>query len=723
MERNGTGGPLGGSGSGGGSSEIDWNNSATSPRKEFGVRARTTNMDSWRRSRPDDEPSTTDWRSGGLNSGLSGSSTREKWNRSTSWREEDNGTSESSGLGRSGMHSMHSSTSSERIIPGSYKPRLSALSGVGAGELNSSGGPVSALRRHWETEDQLPEWATENPSDYGGSFDASGAFHDSDNDIDGRLDDDGGKEDHEDKKEGSSSSSSRKSASSKEGSATKEELQNHFTEKEELLEDSLKDNRIEDSQAADQKDEIESDKSKEDTISGKGLSSSRESISSHPSSVDAPKSTNEMAAEIDIQKTAASNNNKNISNNVTPSENHDINSDRQSNDEPKKSASSSSVDRMQEVADDMVAQLIMDDEYTGTSDPDPTPVPRSMDKSPVLGSQIPLNLLLSKETVAMQQLFGGSGTNGNRNLLSDVNRSMLHGVTPQIPQMHPGTDIWYYRDPQGKVQGPFPASEMTEWYRAGYFDDSLSVRRACDEIYTTLGTLVALCGGAIPFLNSMTIPPFKTSTVNPKQQQPQPPQVPTSSFQQQKPASALQHLQQQSQSLDTDLSSAQFQYTKKLHLLRQHNLVMQKLTSTEGWPLLSQEQQNAIITQHMAQLQLTDSMLISPSLSTTTSANPNPSNPASIFGGVVTPQESLVNLKQVQQQQQAQQTQAQQQQPPGQHPTLEQLQKSNSLTNAFQKMQMPDFGQPQPGRPMLGKWCHSYEILDLGRMKSTVFNL
>lgn len=28
----------------------------------------------------------------------------------------------------------------------------------------------------------MPEWATENPSDYGGSFDATGAFHDADDD-------------------------------------------------------------------------------------------------------------------------------------------------------------------------------------------------------------------------------------------------------------------------------------------------------------------------------------------------------------------------------------------------------------------------------------------------------------------------------------------------------------------------------------------------------------
>ncbi|KXJ76180.1 hypothetical protein RP20_CCG010226 [Aedes albopictus] len=649
LERNGTGGPLGAGsgGAGGGGSEVDWNSSSTSPRKEFGggLRARTANMESWRRStRPDDEPSATDWRSGGLNTsggssggGLSGSSgLREKWSRSTSWRDEDGGTGD--GLGRSGLGGLHPSVSSERIIPGSgaYKPRLSALSG-GTGDLNTSGGgtgPMSALRRNWDTEDQLPEWATENPSDYGGSFDASGAFHDSDNDVDGRLDgDDGGKENHVNRKEGSSGSSRRSGASSKEGSASKELTPNHMVEKADLVEDPKKGGQREE-----RKEEVESSKPKEDSVGGKDKES-KESSSPHPSLVETLKTMHDMAAEIDIHLTAASSNNSSSTGEVSSKAEESPNRNR---DVPKKSASSSSVDRMQEVADDMVAQLIMDDEYTGAGDPDPTPVSRSLDKSPVLGAQIPINLLLSKEPVAMQQLFasGNSGSGNRGMLLSDVNRSMLHGVGPQMaPQMHHnGTDIWYYRDPQGKVQGPFPASEMTEWYRAGYFDDSLSVRRACDEIYTTLGQLVALCGGAIPFLNSMSIPPIKSSSKQQPQSQPQQaPQAPTSSFQQQKPASTLQHhLQQQAPPtpLDTDLT-AHVQFTKKLHLIRQQGIILQKLSSTEGWSLLSQEQQNAIMAQHMAQLQLNDSLLMSPSPlapsvpASATSSSSNPPNPAS----------------------------------------------------------------------------------------------
>lgn len=61
---------------------------------------------------------------------------------------------------------------------------------------------------------------------------------------------------------------------------------------------------------------------------------------------------------------------------------------------------------------------------------------------------------------------------------------------------------------QGEVQGPFSATEMAEWFRAGYFTVSLLVRRQCDERYFTLGDLVKQCPGGVPFLNCR-IPPLK----------------------------------------------------------------------------------------------------------------------------------------------------------------------------------------------------------------------
>ncbi|CAH1394663.1 unnamed protein product [Nezara viridula] len=58
---------------------------------------------------------------------------------------------------------------------------------------------------------------------------------------------------------------------------------------------------------------------------------------------------------------------------------------------------------------------------------------------------------------------------------------------------------WFYRDPQGEVQGPFTCTEMAEWFQSGYFTLNLLVRRACDPNYAPLGELIKLWG-CIPFL-------------------------------------------------------------------------------------------------------------------------------------------------------------------------------------------------------------------------------
>lgn len=71
--------------------------------------------------------------------------------RSTSWRGEGD-TDEKSTLPDRGSRSGWSESAS-RAIPG---------------------------RKSWDTDDHLPEWATENPADGGGSFDDKGAFHGSD---------------------------------------------------------------------------------------------------------------------------------------------------------------------------------------------------------------------------------------------------------------------------------------------------------------------------------------------------------------------------------------------------------------------------------------------------------------------------------------------------------------------------------------------------------------
>lgn len=44
----------------------------------------------------------------------------------------------------------------------------------------------------------------------------------------------------------------------------------------------------------------------------------------------------------------------------------------------------------------------------------------------------------------------------------------------------PSYPSWYYRDPSGKLQGPFDNSQMTEWHKGGYFSMALALKPATD---------------------------------------------------------------------------------------------------------------------------------------------------------------------------------------------------------------------------------------------------
>ncbi|KAG5888028.1 hypothetical protein JTB14_027823 [Gonioctena quinquepunctata] len=136
--------PAGYEGGWGNGEQPEW-----SPRKEYGNQ-RPMSMDNWRRSRNIEEDD--GWR----NVPQGRNSIHEKWVRSSSWRGEGD--------------------SEEKTGPPERGGRTS---------WNENRPPSS--RRSWDNEDHLPEWATENPTEGGGTFDEKGAFHGSDDEqSDGR---------------------------------------------------------------------------------------------------------------------------------------------------------------------------------------------------------------------------------------------------------------------------------------------------------------------------------------------------------------------------------------------------------------------------------------------------------------------------------------------------------------------------------------------------------
>ncbi|KAM3582122.1 kinesin-like protein [Umbelopsis sp. WA50703] len=53
---------------------------------------------------------------------------------------------------------------------------------------------------------------------------------------------------------------------------------------------------------------------------------------------------------------------------------------------------------------------------------------------------------------------------------------------------------WYYRDPTGLVQGPFEAQDMHDWYKAGFFSQTLLIRREDEISFEPLAALIRKIG-------------------------------------------------------------------------------------------------------------------------------------------------------------------------------------------------------------------------------------
>ncbi|KAI3376559.1 hypothetical protein L3Q82_017012, partial [Scortum barcoo] len=90
-----------------------------------------------------------------------------------------------------------------------------------------------------------------------------------------------------------------------------------------------------------------------------------------------------------------------------------------------------------------------------------------------------------------------------------------------LPLSHEAAMKWFYKDPQGEIQGPFTTVEMCEWFQAGYFTMTLLVKRGCDEGFQPLGDVIKMWG-RVPFAPGPSPPPLLVRQPPPPTQRPQP---------------------------------------------------------------------------------------------------------------------------------------------------------------------------------------------------------
>ncbi|KDN41597.1 hypothetical protein K437DRAFT_258191 [Tilletiaria anomala UBC 951] len=76
----------------------------------------------------------------------------------------------------------------------------------------------------------------------------------------------------------------------------------------------------------------------------------------------------------------------------------------------------------------------------------------------------------------------------------------------EVDGWSPDRAFWYYKDYEGRVQGPFDANNMQEWYAQSYFKADLLVRRDEEDKFRPLGEVIKEVDNSVePFL----LPPPK----------------------------------------------------------------------------------------------------------------------------------------------------------------------------------------------------------------------
>ncbi len=86
-------------------------------------------------------------------------------------------------------------------------------------------------------------------------------------------------------------------------------------------------------------------------------------------------------------------------------------------------------------------------------------------------------------------------------------------ASQQRTMVMPDRMRWIYRDPHGNPQGPWSGLEMHDWFKAGFFNQELLVKKYEDPEYETLAQLIRRIGNARePFLVPQTGIPHGSSS-------------------------------------------------------------------------------------------------------------------------------------------------------------------------------------------------------------------
>ncbi|XP_029169789.1 GRB10-interacting GYF protein 2-like isoform X3 [Nylanderia fulva] len=526
----------------------EWNGS-TSPRKELsrGTSGSSLMESNWRRHRGGGEDD-DGWR---------------KWGRS-SWRE--GGNIDRDRLDRNDGDGEESRGGG----PGRWEHR-----GNHRPSHDSSHHPPPRTARSWESNhhdnhDNLPEWATENPSESGGSFDASGAFHGgmySDDDEDGVA---GASQQGRTRRVSEGSASNVVKSSNKTltfGTGSVQSLNRHTNNTVGTLskERSKPLDSLEDKDNSIEKERSNSPSAKQ---SSPPVAPTTESI---------PTKTLTTPSDLIQKKTVIG------SVSVNKVETGEKPGEPPSKAHDKENTQTQEVIKEPQIIATAINRQIPLEQSKVVHNPGTASIRQRTEDD--------FDRMKEEADALVAKLMADEESHKEKTIATGV-PSAISGNQTSAVSATGNQEKWFYRDPQGEVQGPFLATEMAEWCKAGYFTTGLLVRRNCDERYATLGDLIKMCG-RVPFTPGPPIPPLKlTEQVIP----PVPTTVPAGLA----AANAIPKA-----GMDDPLLLMTYQQMQMLHqqmLFRQmRSSAIAKLSQSEHWTTLSPVEQNQLILQYVMQ--------------------------------------------------------------------------------------------------------------------------
>ncbi|KAK6349421.1 hypothetical protein TWF696_005705 [Orbilia brochopaga] len=115
----------------------------------------------------------------------------------------------------------------------------------------------------------------------------------------------------------------------------------------------------------------------------------------------------------------------------------------------------------------------------------------------------------SNSMSSLQQLPPGASTPGGGPQPSNSSQPPSQRSSAGHIMIMPDKITWVYKDPTGKIQGPFSGLEMHDWYKAGFFQPDLLIRRQEEPDFEPLGQFIRKIGNSRePFLIPMQGPAF-----------------------------------------------------------------------------------------------------------------------------------------------------------------------------------------------------------------------